>query len=268
MLTFAELLKSVRKERNITQESLANMMNVSRPTVSHWENGRIVPDFDTIKRLSKVLSYNFFADESAEMQAALASETENTPDRSEKEDAQEAAFLKAPSAPFRKQSIFIGISVFILLCALALIFFTIGAKQTGGTEKPASDAQQPAPLAANVIITPKQNPCPPILMPDLGDCWIYTFNFEETAGVPFTAETLTETVIGTDDSEFIHTYVAQHIKQAWADETLYCGAPRNWRGGMPVQDIKGVRLTLSGTDANGNKLSFESFVELSREKAE
>ena len=90
-----------------------------------------------------------------------------------------------------------------------MIFFPIGADRTERTEPPASEVQR-----ANVIITPKENPCPLITMPDLGECWIYTFTFEETAGVPFIAETLTETILDSDDSEFVQTYVAQHIKQA------------------------------------------------------
>lgn len=39
-------------------------MNVSRQTISHWENGRAVPDIDTIRHLSQVLDYNFLAVES------------------------------------------------------------------------------------------------------------------------------------------------------------------------------------------------------------
>lgn len=32
-------LKELRKEKNITQEQFAEMMNVSRRTVSRWETG-------------------------------------------------------------------------------------------------------------------------------------------------------------------------------------------------------------------------------------
>ena len=39
MPTFAEKLHEVRKARDFTQEQLAKEMNVSRQTISHWENG-------------------------------------------------------------------------------------------------------------------------------------------------------------------------------------------------------------------------------------
>ena len=37
-------------------------MNVSRQTVSHWENGRILPDIESVIQLSQVLQYDFLAD--------------------------------------------------------------------------------------------------------------------------------------------------------------------------------------------------------------
>lgn len=61
MPTFAETFRKIRNERHITQEQLAKEMNVSRQTISHWENGRAVPDIDAIKHLSKVLDYNLLA---------------------------------------------------------------------------------------------------------------------------------------------------------------------------------------------------------------
>ena len=39
MQSFAEQLNAVRKQRNITQEQLAERMNVSRTTISRWESG-------------------------------------------------------------------------------------------------------------------------------------------------------------------------------------------------------------------------------------
>ena len=52
MQSFAEQLNAVRKQRNITQEQLAERMNVSRTTISRWESGKIMPDLDTIRLLS------------------------------------------------------------------------------------------------------------------------------------------------------------------------------------------------------------------------
>ena len=41
---------------NMTQEKLAERMNVSRQTVSKWENGEVVPDLDKLLELSRLFS--------------------------------------------------------------------------------------------------------------------------------------------------------------------------------------------------------------------
>lgn len=62
MNSLGELISNVRKERGYTQDQLASLMNVSRQTVSHWENGRILPDIESVIQLSQVLQYDFLAD--------------------------------------------------------------------------------------------------------------------------------------------------------------------------------------------------------------
>lgn len=41
-------LKDLRKEQELTQEQLAEMLNVSRRTVSRWETGSNLPDIDLL----------------------------------------------------------------------------------------------------------------------------------------------------------------------------------------------------------------------------
>lgn len=41
-------LKEQRKEKGITQEKLAQIFNVSNRTISRWENGKNMPDFDVL----------------------------------------------------------------------------------------------------------------------------------------------------------------------------------------------------------------------------
>lgn len=45
-------LKELRKERNLTQEQLAEIVNVSGRTVSRWETGSNMPDLDILIQLS------------------------------------------------------------------------------------------------------------------------------------------------------------------------------------------------------------------------
>ena len=48
-----EFLKKLRKEKNITQEALAEKIGVSNRTVSRWENGNNMPDWDLILQISQ-----------------------------------------------------------------------------------------------------------------------------------------------------------------------------------------------------------------------
>ena len=47
-----EFLKTLRKENNLTQEDLADKMNVSRRTVSRWETGSNLPDLSILVELA------------------------------------------------------------------------------------------------------------------------------------------------------------------------------------------------------------------------
>lgn len=49
-----EKIYTLRKEHNLSQEELANELNVSRQTVSKWELGESCPDFDKIVPLCEL----------------------------------------------------------------------------------------------------------------------------------------------------------------------------------------------------------------------
>jgi Predicted transcriptional regulators len=48
-----EKILKMRKEHNLSQEQLAEKLNVSRQTISNWENGKFYPDIDGLVNLSK-----------------------------------------------------------------------------------------------------------------------------------------------------------------------------------------------------------------------
>lgn len=52
---FADFVKEKRKELNLTQEELAEKLNVSRYVVSKWEGGKRYPDMETSQQLAHVL---------------------------------------------------------------------------------------------------------------------------------------------------------------------------------------------------------------------
>lgn len=49
-------LKTLRKEKNLTQEQLAEELRVARRTVSRWETGSNLPDLDVLVELSDFYS--------------------------------------------------------------------------------------------------------------------------------------------------------------------------------------------------------------------
>ena len=54
-MSIAKRMKRVRTERGLSQERLAEQLNVSRQTVSKWENGLAVPSGDNLNQLGKAL---------------------------------------------------------------------------------------------------------------------------------------------------------------------------------------------------------------------
>ena len=52
---FGENLKNIRHERKISQGNLAQFLNVSRKTVSHWETGYSEPSIEQIRTMAKYL---------------------------------------------------------------------------------------------------------------------------------------------------------------------------------------------------------------------
>ena len=46
------MLKSLRKERKMTQESLARVFHISQTSVSKYETGEAVPDLETAVKMA------------------------------------------------------------------------------------------------------------------------------------------------------------------------------------------------------------------------
>lgn len=55
-MSFAENLKQIRKERNLSQEDLAELLDVSRQAVSKWEQGEGYPEAEKLLLLSSRLN--------------------------------------------------------------------------------------------------------------------------------------------------------------------------------------------------------------------
>ena len=50
----ADKIKNARTIKKLTQEQVAEDINVSRQTISNWENGKSLPDIVSIIRMSEL----------------------------------------------------------------------------------------------------------------------------------------------------------------------------------------------------------------------
>ena len=55
-MEFNEKLQTLRKQKGLTQEELAEILFVSRTAVSKWESGRGYPSIDSLKAIAKFFS--------------------------------------------------------------------------------------------------------------------------------------------------------------------------------------------------------------------
>ena len=53
-----KFIAKVRKEKNMTQQELAKKLNITDRAISHWENGRSMPDAGIMLELCKLLDIN------------------------------------------------------------------------------------------------------------------------------------------------------------------------------------------------------------------
>lgn len=75
-MEFNEKLQQLRKQKDLTQEQLAEQLYVSRTAISKWESGKGYPNIESLKCISKLFSVSIDELLSGEELISLA-ETEN-----------------------------------------------------------------------------------------------------------------------------------------------------------------------------------------------
>lgn len=60
-MTFAEKLKTIRKQLGMSQEQLADKLGVSRQAITKWETNIGIPDIENLIAISKL--FNMTIDE-------------------------------------------------------------------------------------------------------------------------------------------------------------------------------------------------------------
>lgn len=255
--SFAEQLIAARKAAGLTQEQLGEKMHMSRQGISHWENGRALPDAETLKQLSQALGYDFVTEAALTQPDEQSSPVSNPPLTAEK--------------PFWKKPEFI-LSVAVTVLALLLMFVllrpaTPAPMPVGGTQLTTDPVNTAVPhpvsaARAEVRITPLKNPITPEIDPMLGATpwWIYRVYVQETAGVDFSIEKLTVTYRYRDGAINVVEQGPEAIAATVGSSVLRGGMSFQWNGAEPLLDYESINIRLDGTDAKGNKLAFEETI--------
>ncbi|MBQ2937859.1 MAG: helix-turn-helix domain-containing protein [Clostridia bacterium] len=120
-MNFGETLFKLRKEKNLSQEDVADKLNVTRQTVSKWETNQSTPDFDKILPLCELFEIS-----TEELLTGRKPEENNT-----KVEEQEVEQEKAPTKEeVRKKSAeVVSTSVFIYIAAVAILIVAIPVLQ-------------------------------------------------------------------------------------------------------------------------------------------
>lgn len=263
MTTFAEELNALRKERHITQEQLAKEMNVSRTAISNWENGKALPDIDTIKRLSQVMHYNFFTVADLDTKGNTTETSSEVTDTISEVYAEEAsATQKIPTAHNdRKRWLYVaGGACLILLCVFLLTWII----PKTSNENQFKDQQ------AKLVVTPTTKVA--YLAPfgdDGGYGWNVDFTFANESDVPFTPEKIVASYYSGDELR-IEIPVPYEQLRPWMgnDKLLQGDAPLNWPVGANWLELTHVTVAIYGVDDNGNRIEASETVQYSQEYAD
>lgn len=270
MGTFAEQLSAARKEAHMTQDQLADQVHVTRAAVSHWENGRYLPDFDMIRKLSEVLNVRF------DMDACADAETEK------QENVQSPDVLDQPEAgnepgsaadqPGKAKKWFPWIIAAVVLAAAVFILVSVFSSRQAGTPDEVvssvdsttryriSDYKAAAPREegkAYLTIDTESR----VEHGDGNDFWMYTFLFREDNGVQFHIDEVELVNFFTDRAHPRH-FTPDELGAAGIGPDMETGITYPFVGGCPLDqaDMTGVGIKVTGTDGNDVRLFFTGYI--------
>ena len=107
-----------RKEKNLTQEQLAEKLSVSNKTVSKWETGKCMPDYSVIKNLCDELEITV-----AELMDGECSEEKSV---RVYDDEQIVDLLKRTQELEKQKNLLYGIILIVMGIALQSLSHTLG----------------------------------------------------------------------------------------------------------------------------------------------
>lgn len=120
IMNLSQKLKNAREQANLSQQDVADSLNISRQSVSKWENGKACPDIDNLAILSELygVSLDCLLKDNQEIPDANFI-NESTPKISDSESIRHASF---------HQDSFYIVAISLLSCIVPLIglFLNLG----------------------------------------------------------------------------------------------------------------------------------------------
>lgn len=115
-----------RKEKNMTQEQLAEKLHVSNKTVSKWETGKSMPDYSVIRSLCGELDITvseLLDGKEADIKPSAISENQNEIDLSNDKHIME--LLRRTQELQKQQSMLYGIMLIVLGIAMQALSYML-----------------------------------------------------------------------------------------------------------------------------------------------
>lgn len=263
MKSFPEQLLAARKASGLTQEQLAEQLNVSRPMISHWETGRSLPDLETARHLSQILEYNFLQENEQEFTAQPeASDTSQD----------------STTSPRRSRIAFFGflVGVVVTIAVALLIFLPMRPQGTNqipyhpfvegdGTPEWFRAPNKRLEGQAYLTMTSPEDPLKAIVSEDGEVIWRYEIFLDELNGVDFTIEKYVIAMFYSKTMLLIDSFDAQTIQTWWGFNTITSGGSFSIWGNIPRRNMLGVGFMFIGVDENGNEKVFHHYLQLLQE---
>lgn len=262
MSSIGERISDVRKARGYTQDQLAERIHVSRQTISHWENERALPDFESIKQLSQVLGYDFSSENEGiasrfesnvsgadnPLSGDFSSENgETTGKRFEPKTAGTGGLPPADGSRRGRRGKWWALAGVVCLLMVAAVAGWRFSKRA----------------VAEIAVRPL-SPVAYLTTLDEGpEGWAATFVFENESDVPFLPDHVMALYYAGDRIE-------NKIKIPYSELSQWMDGDKMCRGDTPLQrtfsidhmNMTRIECVLQGTDDNGHKLSARASVEL------
>ena len=117
-IAIGKFIAKKRKEKNFTQEQLAERLGVSNKTVSKWETGKCMPDYSVVKILCEEL----------EITVAELMDGEAAEERSVRayDDEQIMDLLKRTQDLEKQKNLLYGVLLIVMGIALHALSYTLG----------------------------------------------------------------------------------------------------------------------------------------------